>query len=50
MGYENQIISESLASRTWGVTLIRMLWNGKGLIGTAGPAAYFLLPEIFQTL
>lgn len=39
-----------LASRTWGVTLIRMLWSGKGLIGTAGPAAYFLLPEIFQTL
>lgn len=30
------------------MTLIRMLWSGKGLIGTAGPAAYFLLPEIFS--
>lgn len=49
MEYENQIRSESLASRTREKALARMVWCGRGLIGTVGPSSSFLLHEIFQS-
>jgi hypothetical protein len=49
MEYEKKIRSEILASRTREKALVRVVWCGKGLIGTVEPSSFFLLHEIFQS-